>query len=159
RFLALLPLKLAGAIKALTKSLFRFVSGYTGPALRAAFGNISFSWSRPEWMPALAAHIRQNPRHYAGGGLGTLAAIGFAWGGWVWYQSLPRPPEPERITFQAPAPAITDYAPADGVHKIIIHPLDVKFSASAAPIELVGKTVTKGITMSPALKGVWSWTD
>jgi uncharacterized protein YfaS (alpha-2-macroglobulin family) len=159
RFLALLPLKLAGVIKTLTKSLFQFVATGAGPALRAAFGNVSFSWSQPEWMKALAAHIRRKPRHYAGGALGTLAAIGVAWGGWAWYQSLPRPPEPERITFQAPAPAITDYAPADGVHKVIIHPLDVKFSASAAPIELVGKTVTKGITMTPALKGAWRWTD
>lgn len=110
-------------------------------------------------MARLAAHIRQQPRHYAGGVLAIIAAIGLSWGGWLWYKSLPHPPEPERITFQAATPAITDYAPADGVHKIIIHPLDVKFSGSAAPIELVGKTVTKGIAMSPALKGVWSWSD
>ena len=90
---------------------------------------------------------------------GVFAVIGLSWGGWLWYQHLPHPPEPERITFTAPAPAITDYAPADGVHKIVIHPLDVKFSASAAPIELVGKTASKGITMTPALKGTWSWID
>ena len=35
----------------------------------------------------------------------------------------------------------------------------MKFSASAAPIEKVGKTVAAGIVMRPALKGIWSWTD
>ena len=143
----------------LTKHLFHIVARSVGPALRAAFGNISFSWSRPDWMPALGARIRKQPRHFAGGAAGVFAVIGLSWGGWLWYQHLPHPPEPQRISFTAPAPAITDYAPADGVHKIVIHPLDVKFSASAAPIELVGKTVSKGIAMTPALKGTWSWID
>ena len=143
----------------LTKHLFQIVARSVGSALRAAFGNISFSWSRPDWMPALGARIRKQPRHFAGGAAGVFAVIGLSWGGWLWYQHLPHPPEPQRISFTAPAPAITDYAPADGVHKIVIHPLDVKFSASAAPIELVGKTVSKGIAMTPTLKGTWSWID
>jgi uncharacterized protein YfaS (alpha-2-macroglobulin family) len=155
RFLARLPARLA----ILVKRLFQIVANRTAPALRVAFGDISFSWSRPDWMLRVLAHFRKQPRAYAGGALSTIILIGAAWAGWSWYKHLPHPPEPERITFDAPAPVITDYAPADGVHKLIIHPLDVKFSASAAPIELVGKTVTKGITMSPALKGVWSWTD
>ncbi len=155
RFLARLPARLVE----LAQRLFQIVANATAPALRAVFGNVSFSWSRPDWMPRLAAHVRKDPRTYAGGALGAAAFVAAAWGGWYWYRHLPHPPEPERITFEAPAPAITDYAPADGVHKIVIHPLDVKFSASAAPIELVGKTVTKGVSMSPALKGVWSWTD
>ena len=155
RFLARLPARLA----VLTKSLFQIVAERLRPLLRSAVGDIAFSWSPPGWMPRLAAHIRQRPRHYTSGVLGLAAGIGLAWGGWLWYQSLPHPPEPERITFQAPAPQITDYAPADGSRKIVIHPLDVKFSASAAPIELVGKPVTKGIAMTPALKGAWNWTD
>jgi hypothetical protein len=155
RFLARLPARLAE----LVKRLFQIVAKETAPALRAVFGDISFAWSRPDWMARLLDHIRKQPRIYAGGALGAAVLIGAAWGGWSWYRHLPHPPEPERITFEAPAPAITDYAPADDVHKIIIHPLDVKFSASAAPIELVGKTVTRGITLSPALRGVWSWTD
>ncbi len=35
----------------------------------------------------------------------------------------------------------------------------MKFSGSVAPIEAVGKPVTNGIAMDPALKGVWKWTD
>jgi alpha-2-macroglobulin len=155
RFFALLP----GRLARLTKSLFQIVANALGPILRIVFGNISFSWSRPEWIAALMAAVRRQPRHFAGGALGCLAAIGLVWGGWLWYRNLPHPPEPERITFEAPAPQITDYAPADGIHKIVIHPLEVKFSASAAPIELVGKTGSKGITMMPAIKGAWSWTD
>ena len=55
RFLARLPLGLA----VLTKSLFEVVAATLGPVLRSAFGNVSFSWSRPGWVPALAAHIRK----------------------------------------------------------------------------------------------------
>ena len=142
-------------LTALTKSLFL----HSGKGLRWLFGSPAFSWSAPEWIPALTATVRRYPRRFAGGALGIFASMALAWAGITWYRNLPHPPEPERITFDAPAPAITDYAPANGVHKIVIHPLEVKFSASAAPIELVGKQVAKGIAMKPALKGVWRWLD
>jgi alpha-2-macroglobulin len=91
--------RLSARLAELTKYLFHIAAGRMKAALRAVFGNISFSWSRPDWMPALAAHVRKSPRQYAGGALGAAAVIGLSWGGWLWYQHLPHPPEPERITF------------------------------------------------------------
>ncbi|HJR56172.1 MAG TPA: alpha-2-macroglobulin [Rhizomicrobium sp.] len=129
------------------------------PALGRIFGRPSFSWTPPGWMPALAATIRRHPKEFAGGALGAVTAIALGYGGWQWYLSLPRPPEPERITMEVAAPAISDYRQTDTGPRTIIHPLEVRFSGSAAPIERVGKVATSGITMEPALKGEWSWVD
>jgi len=147
RFLLMLPVRLV-------RGLFRGL----GWILRPVLGNVS--WSAPTWAPATGAAIKRKPRQFASGFLATVLFIIAAWFGWQWYQHRPKPIEPERITFQAKVPALTDYVTQpDGTPKITIHPLDVAFSASAAPIELVGKPVSKGITMHPALKGAWSWTD
>ena len=146
RFLFVLPWRLV-------RGLFRLIAKITRPV----FGSVS--WSAPAWAPAAGASIRRRPRRFAGVVLGAVALVVAAAAGWHWYSHRPKPVEPERITFQAKVPAVTDYVQADGTPKITIHPLEVDFSRSAAPIELVGKTVTKGITMKPALKGEWSWAD
>ena len=80
RFLSRLPARLAE----LTKRLFQIISSGAGPALRAVFGNVSFSWSRPDWMGALAADIRKQPRRYGGGALAMVTAVLFTWAGWAW---------------------------------------------------------------------------
>lgn len=146
RFLVSLPLRLL-------RGLFRLIV----MILRPIFGSVS--WSAPAWAPATGAAIRRNPRRFAGRVIGAVLLAVAAWAGWHWYTHRPKAPEPERITFQVKVPAVTDYVQADGASQITIHPLEVDFSRSAAPIELVGKTVTKGINMKPALKGEWSWTD
>jgi uncharacterized protein YfaS (alpha-2-macroglobulin family) len=146
RFLFVLPLRVL-------RGLFHLI----GKILRPVFGSVA--WSAPAWAPATGAAIRRRPRRFAGGVLGAVVLVAAVWGAWHWYVNRPKPAEPERITFQAKVPAVTEYVQADGSPKITIHPLEVDFSRSAAPIELVGKTVTKGITMKPALKGEWSWAD
>ncbi len=117
------------------------------------------SWSPPPWMPALAAIVRRRPRHYAGGALAAVLALTLGWAGLDWYLNRPQPPEPDRITLEVHTPEITAYTADDGGPKAVIHPLDVTFSGSAAPIERVGKPVPRGITMEPALKGEWTWVD
>ncbi|MEO9216032.1 MAG: MG2 domain-containing protein, partial [Rhodanobacter sp.] len=147
RFLLMLPVRFARAVFHLLGSI-----------LRPLVGNVS--WSAPGWAPATGAAIRRRPRHFAGGLLAALVLLVGGWFGWQWYQHRPRPIEPERITFEVKAPAITEYAAQpNGTPKITIHPLEVAFSRSAAPIELVGKLMSKGIAMEPALKGEWSWLD
>jgi alpha-2-macroglobulin len=145
----MLPARLAG----LTRRAFVAFGAF----LRPLVGSVS--WSRPAWMPALAARIRSKPREFGGGALAAVLAVAVGWGGWEWYLHRPHPPEPARITLDVHTPEISDYETSDGSPELVIHPLEVKFSASAAPIELVGKTVTHGITMDPALKGSWSWID
>jgi alpha-2-macroglobulin len=146
RFLFVLPLRLVRGLLHLIMMI-----------LRPVFGSIE--WSPPAWAPGAGAAIRRRPRRFVGAVLGAVLLAIAAWAGWHWYVNRPKPIEPERITFRVRVPAVTDYVQTDGGPKITIHPLEVSFSRSAAPIELVGKTATKGITMTPALKGEWSWAD
>ncbi|WP_158884693.1 MG2 domain-containing protein [Rhodanobacter sp. L36] len=147
RFLLVLPVRL---VRGLLRSI--------GLVLRPLVGNVS--WSAPAWARATGAAVRRRPRRFAVGFLAALVVLTAGWFGWQWYVHRPKPIEPERITFEAKVPALTEYvAQPGGNPKITIHPLQVDFSRSAAPIELVGKPVSKGITVQPALKGQWSWLD
>ncbi|HKD23903.1 MAG TPA: MG2 domain-containing protein [Rhizomicrobium sp.] len=149
RFLATLPQRAA-------KLIGQFFHA-TGVLLEPVFGKVS--WTRPAWIASVSAALRRRPKDYAAGAAGTVLALLLGWAGWQWYLHLPHPPEPERITMEVVTPAITDYELPDGRPGIVIHPLEIKFSGSAAPIELVGKTVKRGITTDPSLKGTWTWVD
>ncbi|MGS0894645.1 MG2 domain-containing protein [Burkholderia stagnalis] len=143
RFLLLLPIRAAG-----------FVWRLLGRVLRPLVGDVS--WTAPAWPRFAASAVRRRPWH--AGGLVLLAvALG---GGAYWLEHRPKPPEPETVGFTVKAPAITTYEVDDSDKpKITVHPLDVAFSGSVAPIERVGKPVDQGIEMTPALKGAWQWTD
>ena len=149
RFLISLPARMAHAVSHLLYVL--------GLMLQPLVGRVA--WLRPSWMHSLAAEIRRRPLEIAGGTLAAVVVVFAGWFGWEWYLHRPHPPEPNLITFEFVGPEITDYEQADGSPGITIHPVDVKFSASTAPIELVGKAVTRGITLDPALKGSWNWVD
>ena len=147
RFLLMLPVRFV-------HGLFHLI----GLVMRPLVGNVS--WSAPGWAPATGAAIRRRPRQFAGGLLAVVILAVAGWFGWQWYLHQPKPIEPTRISFEAKAPAATEYTTQpDGKPKITIHPLEVVFSGSAAPIELVGKPARKGIDMRPALAGQWSWLD
>lgn len=138
RFLLLLPLK-----------LLRGVFAALGLLLSPLFGQVS--WSAPGWTHA----VRKHPGRSFGVASASLLIIAGGWFGWHWYKHRPRPHEPVRITWKVDAPDVTDYTK----QPITIHPLEVEFSASAAPIELVGKPVTDGIVMQPQTSGQWTWVD
>ena len=146
RYLVTLPVRLANRFYALLSAV-----------LPRLIGRVT--WSPPPWVPAVVAEVRSRRREYIGSALIFAVAAILGWAGWQWYLHRPHLPEPERITLEVHTPRTTDYETPDGTPTIIIHPLEVKFSASAAPIELVGKTVTRGVTMDPALKGKWTWVD
>jgi alpha-2-macroglobulin len=146
RFLIALPVRLVvGAYDFLAKNL---------PPL---FGRVS--WSPPPWTSKVDSAVRKQPKQYAGGIAGVILAIFAAWGGYQWYLHRPHPAEPARVTLESVTPDISDYARPDGTPTLVIHPLEVRFSGSAAPIELVGKVVKSGITTDPAMRGEWKWTD
>src|SRR6202000_2769423 len=96
-------------------------------------------------------------RDYAGGVLASIVAPALIWTGIEWYLTRPQPPEPDRITFTVTAPAASQYEDGDGKPTLVVRPLVVTFSASAAPIELVGKAAGQGVAVDPAVKGKWTW--
>jgi len=142
RFLLSLPLRLL-------RGLFAII----GLILRPIVGQMS--WSAPAWLPTTTGWVRRRPVQAAGLLAAVIVLAAGGWFGWQWYKNRPKPVEPSRISLSASAPSITDYTR----QPIVINPLMVTFSGSAAPIEQVGKPVTTGITMQPATKGQWSWVD
>ncbi|WP_414447280.1 MG2 domain-containing protein [Burkholderia sp. 22PA0099] len=125
-----------------------------GRLLRPVFGNLS--WTAPAWAGVTGRAVRRRPWHALGIAAGVLALAG----GGYWYQHRPKTLAPDEVTFKVTAPAVTSYdTDESGKPLTTVHPLDVAFSRSAAPIEQVGKSVPDGIEMSPALKGEWHWND
>jgi alpha-2-macroglobulin len=147
RFLAMLPVRAA-----------RWTTAFLASALPKIFGRVTWSWKPPAWVGTASSSMNAHPREYLGATLAAIAVVLGAYFGVLWYLSLPTPIEPERITFQVETPAITTYYD-DAGPKTTVHPLTVTYSGSVAPLALVGKTVKTGITMDPALKGVWTWSD
>lgn len=117
-----------------------------------------FAWQAPGWLQALgrqaqrlltlaAAHRKQTLALLAG-----LAVLGGGgWYGWQWYQAQPKP---MLFSFSVTEPGRTEIE-YEGLPK----PLTVEFSGSVAPLAHIGKTVTTGITMEPAIAGAWTWTS
>ncbi len=140
RFIVSLPLRFV-------RALFRLLGRVTRPI----FGDMA--WSAPAWVPATGRAARSHPLKFVGGIAAVLLLAAAGWFGWHWWQNRPRAAEPNRITFEAPAPEITDYTQVP----VTIHPLTVTFSGSAARLESLGKPVTDGIAMDPKLPGQWTW--
>ncbi len=138
RFLFLLPVR-----------LLRAIGHLLGLLLRPLLGEVS--WAAPGWMLA----VRRRPLRSAGILLAAVLLAAGGWFGWHWYKNRPRPPEPQRISWKVVAPAVTDYSKPP----IVVSPLELRFSGSAAPIERVGKAVADGIDLRPATKGQWTWVD
>lgn len=130
--------------------------------LAAIFGRLS--WERPAWL------ARQSDPSKPGAGqrLGAFLkrsgpAIGFFLavalvGGGVYVWKATRPPPPDLVTLtaaaQAPMPPArrlrTEPPPKP-------NPLVVVFTGSAAPLDVLNKPVTAGVSLSPALEGEWRW--
>jgi uncharacterized protein YfaS (alpha-2-macroglobulin family) len=138
RWLAMLPLRMLRGLGRVLAFLLRPLLG-------------DFTWTAPRWMRIVAAR----PRASIGVFIAVVAFLAAAWFGWQWYQHRPHPP---RMTFEVAAAAVTDYS-RQQQKTPVVHPLVVTFSGSAAPIENVGNTIVRGITISPALKGEWKWSD
>lgn len=142
RFLVSLPLRLLRGVLAVLALLLRPIVGQV-------------NWSAPAWIPASSGWVRRRPVQAASVLIAVLVVAGGGWFGWEWYKNRPKPVEPSRITMTVNAPAITDYTQPT----LTFSPLTINFSGSAAPIDQVGKPVTAGIVMQPAIKGQWSWAD
>ena len=79
-----------------------------------------------------------------------LAAMGFY--GWQWYSNLP---QPHTVGYSLHKPNLTDYTQPSPV----VDNLQVRFAESVAPLAAIGKTVSEGISLKPAVAGTWRWAD
>lgn len=139
--------------------------------LRSKLGNLfstlfgQISWSCPPWLKKLCHKTSSKPSLAFGilGGLLVLAIlIATAMGVYHYIQNRPKP---NLITASITVPPIT---PGDKVVKP--QPLVIEFSSvqnfwsdstkgiSLAPLNSIGKTISKGVTISPTVSGDWSWT-
>lgn len=113
-----------------------------------------WKWEPPRWLAWAGHGIVRGGRHLAEDTRRTAvgAAILLAFiGGWVWYKNRP---VPEYVTYTVTAPALTEWGDR-GI--VVIHPLAVEFSESAAPLQKVEKTVAAGVQISPKVAGEWYW--
>lgn len=128
--------------------------------MRLLFGQ--FHWQAPEWGVWLAqrsrhgiALIRAYPR-YALSALLMLMLL-FA-GGWYSYQWWKARPRTQEITFTVTEPGRTEIESSD-VEQRKPKPLVIDFDHAVAPLAVVGKEVSAGITVNPEVAGIWRWTD
>jgi len=149
---------LAGVVATIGYAFRRFIL----PALQAIFGQ--FRWTPPEWLPRAGARLRDwgvraidwlaarraaSPVRFWLTTSAILAVIVSGYAGWQWYEHLPEPYYLQvSVSRPGPTPLQADAIP---------DPIDVRFSGSAAKLGAIGKNVTFGITVTPALEGVWTW--
>jgi len=149
---------LAGVAATIADAFQRFIV----PLLRAIFGQIR--WTPPAWLLRAAGTLRSwssraidwlaarraaNPKGFWTAAFALLAFIVGGYAGWQWYEHLP---EPYYVQVSVSRPAPTPLEP-----NAQPDPVDIQFSGSAARLGAIGKNVTSGITVTPALEGVWRW--
>ncbi|WP_242108645.1 alpha-2-macroglobulin family protein [Luteimonas aquatica] len=114
--------------------------------LRALFGRLD--WQPPRWLAAWGTSLRARPMHWLGAAFTLIALL--LW----WHTRPPAPPQPDALEVRLSEPARTDYTQTPPK----LSPLRLHFSASAAPLERVGKA-PQGVTLEPAQPGEWLWSD
>jgi uncharacterized protein YfaS (alpha-2-macroglobulin family) len=124
------------------------------------FGRLD--WQAPAWGRWLAGasgragvSMRAHPR-------GTLAALvtvaALAAGGWYGYSWWKAQPKPLEVSFKVTRPARTEIESEEPEARKP-KPALIVFDHAVAPLALVGKDVTTGLALAPALTGSWHWND
>jgi len=128
--------------------------GAVGAVLVAVFGR----WQAPGWLRAIGrggARAGGWARGHKGAAAGVLVGVAALSVGGVygvrWWKARPKPVETEVSVI---APAATRVQDNEKPHALIL-----EFSRSAAPLKMVGKTVTTGVELSPKIDGTWRWAN
>lgn len=133
------------------------MSKQRGKLFSAVFGRLQ--WNSPPWLYALRHYKRTSPKMFWGAALlftGLFAGIAF---GVHYYQHLPKPQYTlAQIQIPVTTPREEPYTPQN-----LIIDFGIKengfLNKSVAPLNLVGKEITAGVTMSPDIKGTWTWSS
>src|ERR1700761_3358335 len=113
----------------------------------AVIGKVS--WRPPGWAMALQSGVVHRPGLSIFSILFVILLVSA--GGWIWnwYAHQPKPSTVGWIISLADFPNPSDeFQPQD---------LTLTFGESVAKLESIGKTVASGISLSPPLKGKWTW--
>lgn len=140
--------KLANFLSRIRSSIVAF--------LVVIFGH--WSWQRPRWLvglQSLLATLWNKARAKPLISVGVIFLLcGLTVAGWSGYQWWKNRPQPVRIDFAVTEPELTDIEKEEKPD-----PLVVTFDGSVAPLDQVGKDITQGITLKPAIAGKWHWLD
>ncbi|MFJ2988765.1 alpha-2-macroglobulin [Collimonas sp. NPDC087041] len=157
------PNKLLGLFSTLLKAVLAVLLLIWTPfkwVLRQVFGNIA--WQAPAWASWTGRNVRagaaaacRQPRRSLAALLCLLLLAGGGWYGYRWWQAQPKPVE---VVLKVSNPGRTEIEQEDPANRLP-KPLLISFDHSVATLASVGKDVTGGITVSPAIAGVWHWND
>jgi len=115
--------------------------------LQVAIGDIT--WRPPGWAGVVRTRVVKRPILSLASALGLIVLLVAGWFTTNWYEHRPKPPSVSWIIHLADAPdPSNDFQPQN---------LTLTFDKSVAKLESIGKDVTKGVSMSPKIKGSWSW--
>ena len=113
-----------------------------------------FSWRPPTWLQ------RAGPRRVGYGAAALLGAAALAVGGYLYYESLPRPLQ-VHVAVEAPGISRIDRG------ELVVEPLQLDFAyphdhdetpppaLSAARLDLVATVVEEGVELEPPMPGEW----
>lgn len=159
RFILRLPFIVLRLAARVLVSLFTLL----GFLLRPLTGRIR--WAVPGWVTFAGnqlTRLEQGANRYPKTIFALLLLIAAAAAGsyytWHWYQNKPKPVDVAPLVVQdisasVTRPSAVNYNRDDNSPQIVT----VRFSRSAAPVTLIGKPVTTGITLTPAMDGEWRW--
>ncbi|MCL9683754.1 alpha-2-macroglobulin [Legionella maioricensis] len=128
-------------------------------AFSSVFGKLN--WNSPPWMTHLHQKAKSKPKTFWGTTSLIIVFLLAAGYGAHWYKNRP---QPTYITASITVPEITPTAANDTplVPNNLIIDFGIKnnngfTNQSVAPINLIGRTITEGIEMTPKTMGQWSW--
>ncbi|OHD17165.1 MAG: hypothetical protein A2087_00175 [Spirochaetes bacterium GWD1_61_31] len=111
-----------------------FGPGAGGQAIRGAARAVAGLCKRRPWVPILSA-------------LSLILVLATIGGYRFW---LSRQPQPIEVSYEVAQPS-NDWLTRTA------RPLNIDFRGSVAPLEMVGKSPTIGITITPPIAGQWLW--
>jgi len=137
--------------------IVRAVLGLAGALAALVLGKVH--WQAPAWLRWIGRGVQRfaawSRMHPTRGAIASLAIVALLVAGVLGAWWVERMPKPVRATLEVTHPPRTTLED-DGAQP---QPVTVTFSASVARLDLVGKPVPAGITLSPALEGEWAWVD
>ena len=141
------------------RHLALFLPRNWGRLSRTVFGDLKYQ--PPRWLVASGSTVIDSMRRGPGVWASIIVLTGLAVvGGYQWYQwweaHKPRPKvlvEERVVKGTLAVPGITPIVKG----KPAPLRLDLDFSSSIAPVELVGKPVSNGVKLTPELAGEWKW--